>query len=240
MCSATKFLEVLEDEEEVVRALVRDQHLHRKLSVVLAIDDDNQRQLESVPARRKTGTSRKHRAWHVRMKHSFLISMGYILQQRHNILTIPPHLHARVERVVLDDDGVVLHGILLLLRVRPRNAGDAALAVHFKSQETAALLQFLHEQLGIVKHRRVCGQSCLFDLLPDVSHLSVPTKSTRHQGKQGEELRFKTKYFALYLRNIHDHVPGQMLDLQRQVITQNDNPPPHSQSACPPVLASCR
>ena len=31
----------LEDEEEVVRALVRDQRLHRKLSVVLAVDDDN-------------------------------------------------------------------------------------------------------------------------------------------------------------------------------------------------------
>ena len=61
-----------------------------------------------------------------------LISMGCIFQQRHNILTIPPHLHARVERVVLDDDGVVLHGILLLLRVRPRNAGDAALVVHFE------------------------------------------------------------------------------------------------------------
>ena len=70
MRSATKFLEVLEYEEEVVRALVRDQRLHRKLSVVLAVDDDNQRQLEFVPARRKTGTSRKHRAWHVRMKHS--------------------------------------------------------------------------------------------------------------------------------------------------------------------------
>ena len=129
-----------------------------------------------------------------------LISMGYIFQQRHNILTVPPHLHARVERVVLDDDGVVLHGILLLLRVRPRNAGDAALVVHFEFQETAALLQFLHEQLGIVEHRRVCGQRCLFDHLPDVSYLSVPTKSTRHQRKQGEELRVKTKYFTFIAR----------------------------------------
>ena len=65
MCSATKFLECVEDELEVVRALVGDQRLHRKLSVTLAVDDDYERQLVFVPARRvkmtkKTGMTRVH------------------------------------------------------------------------------------------------------------------------------------------------------------------------------------
>ena len=166
--------------------------------------------------------------------------MGYIFQQRHNILTIPPHLHARVERVVLDDDGVVLQGMLLLLWGRQRNAGDAALVTHFESQETTALLQLLHEQLGIVEYRRVCGQRCLFDLLPDVSHLSVPTKSTRHQGKQGEELRVKTKYFTFISRISTTMCPAKCWSFNIRLSPKTTPPPPHSQSACPPVLASCR
>lgn len=52
MCSPTKLFEGLEYENDVPRALARHQFLRRQLGVVFSVDDDDQRQLVPVPARK--------------------------------------------------------------------------------------------------------------------------------------------------------------------------------------------
>ena len=61
------------------------------------------------------------------------------------------YLHARVERAVLNDDGVVFHGVQHhLLFMSPSNAREAFLLVHFEPNEAVPLLELLEEHLGVV------------------------------------------------------------------------------------------
>ena len=91
------------------------------------------------------------------------------------------------------------HGILLLLRVRPRNAGDAALIIHFESQETATLLQFLHEKLDIVEHCRVCGQRCLSTLCLIFRTYRSQPNPQGIRGSKGRNCGFKQNILPLSL-----------------------------------------
>ena len=85
-----------------------------------------------------------------------------------------------------------------------RDADDAALVVHFESEETDSLLQPLDEQLGVVVNRIIGGGRFTLNSLPDVSHLPVKANKSKRQGKHGEHGRIRQDHLYIAIITVKE------------------------------------